>query len=115
MIEGHLVFIVEGSQGDEYEVKFKQIGNNLIVTCTCQAADNGLHCKHRIALLNGDIGSVTSGNERDLAKTRALLSGTSLEAALIRYQVAEDACERAKSELAKAKKALARAMINQMG
>lgn len=105
-----LQFIVEGSRGDEYLVTFEREGRNLNAFCTCQAGQNGLYCKHRFALMDGDMTTLLSDNASDVGKMKAILAGTDVEAAYKRVLEAERVHKAATRELSDAKKALARAM-----
>lgn len=60
------IFSVAGSKGDIYNVSFVLNGNRIESKCTCVAGVNGLFCKHRFQLLNGDITNLKSENISDL-------------------------------------------------
>ena len=49
---GNLQFLVQGSSAEPYET-FVQAGKELSASCTCQAGQNGSHCKHRLNILEG--------------------------------------------------------------
>lgn len=53
-------FLVQGSASEPYRVSFWQVSNNVKSSCTCQSGKNGLACKHRINLLDGDITNLVS-------------------------------------------------------
>lgn len=54
-------FFVRWSDPDPYEVTFlKEADSKVIVLCTCKAGMNGMHCKHRIAIINGDTSAIVS-------------------------------------------------------
>jgi DNA polymerase-3 subunit epsilon len=63
-----LSFTVQGSTGSEYEVTARKVANQLRMTCTCQAGQNRIWCKHRTALLDGDISALISNNPSDVTK-----------------------------------------------
>jgi uncharacterized Zn finger protein len=46
---------VYGSEGDIYEVAFTVLSGKALASCTCKAGSNGQFCKHRLALLAGDM------------------------------------------------------------
>ena len=46
---------VYGSEGDIYEVAFTILSGKALASCTCKAGSNGQFCKHRLALLAGDM------------------------------------------------------------
>ncbi|MCB9990664.1 MAG: SWIM zinc finger family protein [Rhodospirillales bacterium] len=105
-----LEFIVEGSKGDEYEVSFEREGNNLDVFCTCAAGENGLYCKHRFALMDGDVGALLSENENDVAALKELMKGTDVEAAYNDVMSLQAQYDEIHTRLKAAKKILAKAM-----
>ncbi len=105
-----LEFTVEGSQGDAYHVLFERDGSNLNVFCDCKAGLNGLYCKHRFALMDGDVSRLLSDNATDVSRLPKLIAGTDVEAAIADYREAEAAHERANKALKSAKKKLAKAM-----
>jgi hypothetical protein len=92
-----LRFRMEGSKGDVYDVGAERSGGGVRITCTCQAAENGIHCHHRIELLRGDVTALVSDNPSDVAKLQALIAGTDLAAALEALTVAEAAQAAAKA------------------
>lgn len=105
-----LQFIVEGSKGDEYEISASRSGINFTMTCTCEAGRNGMYCKHRFALLDGDIKQLLSDNVADVEALKSMLAGSEVGE---RYKIVCDLekqkatiDERLKAE----KKALAREM-----
>lgn len=105
-----LEFIVEGSKGDEYKILFECDGNNLNVFCTCPAGESGIYCKHRFALMDGDVTALLSENESDVAALKDLMNGTEVEAAyndVIKLQAQYDELS---TRLKAAKKVLAKAM-----
>jgi DNA polymerase III subunit epsilon len=50
-----LRFLVKGSTGNIYEITARRTANRLRMTCTCQAGQNHFWCKHRAALIDGDV------------------------------------------------------------
>jgi uncharacterized Zn finger protein len=110
MTATRLEFVIEGSQGDQYQVTFEKQGETLHAFCTCQAGENGIYCKHRFGLMDGSTAHLLSGNTADVERLKAMMEGTPLEAACLRVTEATQAHEATKKALAKAKKDLARAM-----
>jgi hypothetical protein len=49
-------FLVQGSDPLPYKVIFKKDGGDLKATCTCKAGSNGILCKHRLSILDGEKG-----------------------------------------------------------
>ena len=74
-------FLVGGSQGAEYTVAFTLRQGEVASACTCMAGRTGRFCKHRVALLDGDVTDLVSDNVHDVARLRQLLAGTELERA----------------------------------
>jgi DNA polymerase-3 subunit epsilon len=63
-----LSFAVRGGSGSEYVVTARKVANHLRMTCTCQAGQNKMWCKHRTALLDGDVDALISNNYTDVNK-----------------------------------------------
>lgn len=103
-----LHFIVKGSSGNIYEIEASRNGDNLRMTCTCEAGQHGLYCKHRFALMDGEIKHLLSNNEDDVQTLKQMLAGTDVER---RYKIiVELEKQRSKidAKLRAEKKALAR-------
>jgi|GEM_PF-4522583 len=75
-------FLVQGSASEPYRVSFWRVGNNVKSSCTCQAGKNGLACKHRLSLLDGDITNLVSSSSDSFKKLQPLLEGSDVGAAL---------------------------------
>ena len=105
-----LEFVVEGSKGDEYKILFEREGNNLDVFCTCAAGENGLYCKHRFALMNGDVSALLSENENDVTALKELMKGTDVEVAYDDVMSLQAQYDEINARLKAAKKVLAKAM-----
>ena len=105
-----LKFKVTGSSGDIYEIVATRDGINFRMSCTCEAGQHGMYCKHRFSLMNGDITSLLSENSDDVARLKDLLNGTDVER---RYKIVcdlEAEKMRIDSKLKFEKKALAKEM-----
>jgi hypothetical protein len=105
-----IVFLVQGSEQEPYKVRFRRQGTTLTADCTCQAAINGLHCKHRLNILMGEPANVVSDNKGEIDVVLSWLKGTGLESLIAKVSETEKAFEKAKKELANLKKKLARAL-----
>ncbi|MDO9501992.1 SWIM zinc finger family protein [Falsiroseomonas sp.] len=101
-------FVIEGSQGDPYDVVFDISEGIARATCSCQAGANGQFCKHRMAMLDGDISSLRSANASSVAKLASLLEGTNLASAYADLVTAAKAHEETKRALDAAKRRLTR-------
>jgi SWIM zinc finger len=106
-----LELLVEGSTGDHYTVTFTREDDNLRASCTCQAGQNRIHCKHRLSLLAGDVSNVAGDLPKDIGtKITALLAGSDIEQALEKLRIAEASVSAAQAEFKRVKKALDRVM-----
>jgi DNA polymerase-3 subunit epsilon len=74
-----LCFSVRGSSGHVYEITGRKVAEKLRVSCTCQAGQNRIWCKHRTALLDGDISSLLSGAVADVEKLAEWALGAEVE------------------------------------
>ena len=105
-----LTFTVKGGSQPSYQVIATRNGDNLRITCTCRAGQNGQYCKHRFALLEGDASILLSNNADDLEKLKSLFTGTDVERRysllMLLTKQRDELVERVKRE----KKALAREM-----
>ena len=108
-----LTFHVHGSQPDPYTVKLKRAETGrLTVTCTCQAADNGLLCKHRVNLLAGEHAAVRrSAETKKLPRVREMLEGSNLEAPVFDVIRAQEAFVEAEAARKATRRKLGRLMV----
>ncbi len=107
-----IVFQVQGSSADPYTVTFYKKGRNFSAICTCQAGQNGMYCKHRFGIMNGDPSNITSQNTNQVKTIQEWLIGTDVEQAMEEVALAEKKAADAKKELTKAKKNLAKSMYD---
>jgi hypothetical protein len=84
-----LDFTVQGRRGDEYRIAAWRQGNDLMLTCTCPAGVNRRICHHRVALLDGVVDNLVSGNHGDVDRLRSLMRGTRIEPVVARFCHAE--------------------------
>lgn len=103
-------FAVSGSRGDEYSIIVARDAGAISVGCTCQAGQHGGICRHRIALLTGDVSDLIEGDPQDVARAVTLVRetaiGPALDAVVRLTAEADDVARRLKA----AKSALAAAM-----
>lgn len=104
-------FEVKGSQGDIYRIRAGSKEGNPWISCNCQAGQNATVCKHRVALLNGDVTNLASANSADVEGLKALFAGSSVLRLMASAAVCESRLAAAKSELANVRKQLGRAMV----
>lgn len=104
-------FLVQGSSLEPYEVTFYFEGQNITVSCTCQAGEFGQICKHRINILNDDSSKIVSGNKTEINEVRQKIKGTPLESKLTQLNYEEMQFEMFKKKLATTKKEIAKIMV----
>ncbi len=108
-----VTFLVQGSAADPYVVTFKRRApGNLSAYCTCMAGEKGTFCKHRLGILRGERRGIVSANAAEVERVHSWLAGSDVEAAIAAVEACEDGITRAESELAKAKKKLARSLLD---
>ena len=103
-------FFVQGSAAEPYRVTFTKSGDNLRAHCSCPAGQNGLYCKHRFRIFEGEVTGIVSENVDQLAIVCSWLPGSDIAVAMAAVKAAEKAHAEAKNRLVWAKKDLARAM-----
>lgn len=104
--------VVSSSSGEVYFIEVARKGANLTCTCTCPAASNGTHCKHRLGILSGDAGIVEAGDTDQMHLIPQMLAGTDVEQAMARLNELEAQKAEIDRQLKAAKKALARTLDN---
>jgi len=105
-----LIFRVKGSSSDAYEITFIKDGKSLTALCTCPAGTFGNLCKHRVAILDGKVEGISSGNTDQVLKVTEWLVGSDVEAVLLELRAAEKSKERSKEEIMALKKKVAKTM-----
>ena len=105
-----LDFKVKGSSSDPYEVTFITDGASLTALCTCPAGTFGNLCKHRVAILDGNVKSISSDNADQAPRVAEWLVGSDVEAALAELRTAEKSTESSKEEIMMLKKKVAKTM-----
>ena len=73
-----LSFTIRGSTGNTYFVTAQKSGSEVKVSCTCQAGQNGSWCKHRTALLDGDVSGLLSDNVSDVVMLSHMTAGVTV-------------------------------------
>src|ERR1039458_3688857 len=100
-------FYIQGSQPEPYRVDFAVVGIQVVATCTCPAGTFGALCKHRIALLLGDVTTAVDPEAEDLALMSRLINETPVAGRLCDLIRAEKGLAAAQAQLKLAKKSLA--------
>ena len=108
-----LEFQVESSStGEIYSVEVSRSGDNLTCTCTCQAAENGMHCKHRVSILRGDSDGISGGDIDKMDIISQMLVGTDVEGALNQMLELEAQKAAIDKQLKAIKKQLGRVLVD---
>ncbi len=111
--EGKIIyFLVQGSATEPYKVTFQKHNSNLSAYCTCPAGKNGQYCKHRFRILGGLTEDIVSNNKKAVDEVKSWLVGTDVEAAILELDEKQSLFEIAKKDLSKAKKKVAKTMLD---
>ena len=103
-------FLIQDSVAKSYEVTFVRTGKELTAFCTCQAAQNGLSCKHRLNILDGGQNNIVSDNPHEVAIVQTWLPNTSIQRELRNVKISQARVKAANWELSEAKRRLAQVM-----
>ncbi len=113
MNDDEVSFKVKGSAEDPYDVRFvHRSDGNFSAYCSCQAGQNGMHCKHRLRILDGKSIDIVSGNIEDVKLVTTWVVGTDVELAIQQVILLEDESKRIKKELSAAKKKLGKCLLD---
>ncbi|MDE2104161.1 MAG: SWIM zinc finger family protein, partial [Patescibacteria group bacterium] len=105
-----LAFTVGSNSGSgQYIVHVIETERGLRMTCSCEAAIHGDLCRHRLALLSGDLSALISGAEQ-AADLGSLVTGSAVLAEKERLDSLEKEAANVKRAIAGSKRALARLM-----
>ncbi|MDB6133047.1 MAG: hypothetical protein JWM59_1290 [Verrucomicrobiales bacterium] len=107
-------FLVSGSGPYPYQVSFVRADGVLVITCTCEAGINGMHCKHRTRIISGQDEDVVGVVVERIAEAAAWAAGTPITEALAECVELEAQAEEVKARRKKAKKRLAGAMLGRI-
>lgn len=103
-------FIVKGSTTPEYVVTFINEGEGLYIFCSCQAGQNGSHCKHRSNILSGKYSDILSDNIDHLKLVEKWISDSELPNVLEEISLKTKEIQRQQKSLKDLKKKLSRLM-----
>lgn len=105
-------FVVRSSSGSgTYDLFVTRTQTGIRFACSCPAADNGTHCKHRVALLLGDAKMLVDGAPQDVARLRDLFRPSGIYEALTAIQQLERDVATAKAQIAVMKRQVAECMM----
>ena len=106
-----LVFEIQGSEIDPYTVRIvERDKGNVSAYCSCQAGQNGLHCKHRLGLLSGNPVGLVGNRNIDVETVLSWVRGSDIETIIVQLQESEKQMENLKTQIAKLKRSFAKAM-----
>jgi uncharacterized Zn finger protein len=105
-----LLFHVKGSAPEPYSLKVTVIGTGLVMKCNCMAGVRGNWCKHKAALLAGEMEQLVSLNRQDVATLTRLIPLTSAAVLANELAQAEKDLEIAERRVKSCRTALARAV-----
>lgn len=103
-------FLVQGSEPSPYKVVFRKEGTNLKATCNCKAGVNGMLCKHRLSILDGEKGAVVSENPDQVAEVASWLAGSNVAGAISEVVSLEVQKKQIEAKIKRAKKMVADAL-----
>ncbi len=98
-----IIFYVQGSESEPYEVIFTRSGKDMTATCTCRAGLMRMPCKHRRNILEEKTANIVDVNPEDMERISEMLDGTHLEKAIENVKEAEKEAKLAKERLDDAK------------
>lgn len=99
--------LAKSSSGNPYEVQFASDGNSLRIFCHCKAGILQQMCKHKAALLQGDISMLFKPEQATLlAEIHALPEFSRLKVQTEAFEQKLKEIELAKNELSKREKAI---------
>lgn len=102
-MEETVIFLIQGSAKEPYEVKFSKKDQKVIATCTCPAGRFSGYCKHRVSILTNKSNGIISNNIEDVQKISSWIANTEIENALNHFLRMQELEKKAKSETKKAK------------
>ena len=109
-MEEKIIFLVQGSVEEPYEVEFFKKNDRITATCNCKAGRFSGHCKHRISILTNKSKDIVSDNLDDVQIVSSWIKGTEVEDALNYFIEMQKLEQNAKDEAKKAKKLFANIM-----
>lgn len=99
--------LAKSSSGGSYYVQFLLDDTSARVFCHCPAGETQMMCKHKIALIKGDVAMLFDAKETaDLTEILAWPSFAKVKERLARYETELSAIERDKAILTKREKEL---------
>jgi hypothetical protein len=107
MNAGKIILKAMGSAGNIYAVEFLADGNSIRVFCHCKAGITGQMCKHKTALIRGDLTLLADSSESaGLREIQTWPQYHALISRLERYEKTLSELQRNSAELVAREKAL---------
>jgi len=103
-------FLVQGSDPNPYKVVFRRTENEVKANCNCRAGVNGLLCKHRLAILDGDGRAVVSGNLSEVEEVASWVADSPVAQAISEVVALEAQKKDLEEKIKNAKKQVAKAL-----
>ncbi len=94
-----------------YDIRAARTAGGVRLSCTCKAGQNGMLCKHRVALAAGDMAKIVEPAAADLDALKALLASSELPQACAILQGLERKLEDMKRGVSSLRKQIAGAMF----
>jgi uncharacterized Zn finger protein len=107
-----VIFLVQGSAEEPYEVIIRKEQDNLTALCSCPAGLNRMYCKHRFRILSGSKEGIVSDNGENVDVVKNWIFGSDVENALKELFEAENEMEAIKKKVSALKKKLARTLMD---
>ena len=102
----NLAINIVGSSGTPYVINLGTSGNELVISCSCPAGENGKFCKHAGQLLEGDLSSINDSSEK--TAVTQLMTSPNAKSTLQKYSLLRTSLESQLTAEALAKKAAAK-------
>lgn len=106
------VFFVQGSASEPYRVRFVwDEAGRFASTCTCAAASQGSHCKHRLGVILRERAVVAALDPAAVDEVVFAASASAIGDRLVELAQAERAAVIAKDQVAMARRRLSEALL----
>lgn len=95
-----VAFKVAGeSTGQEYELVAEPTNGGLRFTCNCPAGSRGLMCKHRQAIIDGDLTAVLAPDLSDMTMLQSWIKTSRISTLSLTIAALEDEIQAAKRRI----------------
>lgn len=108
----HIIFHCQSaSTGEVYVLEAAKTAASARLSCSCQAGQNGMFCKHRGFLFSGQLDQLLDATPEKVKEFAELFAGHQCFERFAEIAALEDEASQIKKRLAKAKKALATSLF----